>query len=72
LHCSIAYLGIVQIVLSKRCPDGHGERISRPPKTKQTEFEMSIPMNRFLDVVASYAIVFLGLALTGATAAVGA
>jgi hypothetical protein len=33
---------------------------------------MSISMNRFLDVVASYAIVFLGLALTGATAAVGA
>jgi hypothetical protein len=32
---------------------------------------MSI-LNRFLDNAASYAIVFLGLALTGATAAVGA
>ena len=33
---------------------------------------MSLAMNRILDVVASYAIVFLGLALAGATAAVGA
>lgn len=33
---------------------------------------MSLTMNRILDVVASYAIVFLGLALAGATAAVGA
>lgn len=33
---------------------------------------MSISINRFLDNVASYAIVFLGLALTGATAVVGA
>jgi hypothetical protein len=32
---------------------------------------MTIVMNRFLDNVASYAIVFLGLALTGATAVVG-
>jgi hypothetical protein len=33
---------------------------------------MSILMNRMLDVVASYAIVVLGLALAAATAAVGA
>lgn len=33
---------------------------------------MSISLNRILDVVASYAIVVLGLALAGATAAVGA
>jgi hypothetical protein len=33
---------------------------------------MSILMNRILDVVAAYAIVVLGLALAGATAAVGA
>ena len=32
---------------------------------------MSILMNRILDNVASYAIVFLGLVLTGATAVVG-
>lgn len=33
---------------------------------------MSIRMNRILDVVASYAIVALGLTLAGATAALGA
>lgn len=33
---------------------------------------MSLVMNRILDTVASYAIVVLGLALAGATAAVGA
>jgi hypothetical protein len=33
---------------------------------------MSIQMNRFLDVVASFAIVVLGLGLAGATAVVGA
>ena len=33
---------------------------------------MTIQMNRALDVAASYAIVFLGLALAGATAFVGA
>ena len=33
---------------------------------------MIIQMNRVLDAVASYAIVFLGLALAGATAFVGA
>ncbi len=33
---------------------------------------MSILVNRILDVVASYAVLFLGLALAGATAAVGA
>lgn len=33
---------------------------------------MSILMNRVLDVVASYAIVVLGLTLAGATAVVGA
>jgi hypothetical protein len=33
---------------------------------------MSIRMNRILDVVASYAIVALGLTLAGATAIVGA
>lgn len=33
---------------------------------------MSILMNRLLDVVANYAIVILGLAVAGATAAVGA
>ncbi len=33
---------------------------------------MSIQMNRILDVVASFAIVALGLALAGATAVVGA
>lgn len=33
---------------------------------------MSILMNRLLDVIASYAIVVLGLAVAGATAAVGA
>ena len=33
---------------------------------------MNIQMNRALDVVASYAIVFLGLALAGATAFAGA
>jgi hypothetical protein len=33
---------------------------------------MSILMNRVLDVVASYAIIDLGLAVAGATAAVGA
>lgn len=32
---------------------------------------MLITMNRVLDTVASYAVVFLGLALAGATAAVG-
>jgi hypothetical protein len=32
---------------------------------------MSILMNRFLDNVASYAIVILGLTLTAATATVG-
>lgn len=32
---------------------------------------MSIQMNRILDVVASFAIVVLGLSLAGATAAVG-
>lgn len=31
-----------------------------------------IAMNRALDTLASYALVFLGLALAGATAAVGA
>ena len=30
---------------------------------------MSITMNRFLDTIASWAVVFLGLALAGATAA---
>jgi hypothetical protein len=33
---------------------------------------MSITMNRILDTLAAYAVVFLGLALAGATAAVGA
>ncbi len=33
---------------------------------------MSILMNRILDVVASYAIVALGLTLAGATAVLGA
>jgi hypothetical protein len=33
---------------------------------------MSIHMNRILDVLASYAIVALGLTLAGATAVVGA
>lgn len=33
---------------------------------------MSIRMNRILDVVASYAIVALGLTLAGATAVLGA
>jgi hypothetical protein len=33
---------------------------------------MSIQMNRILDVVASFAIVALGLTLAGATAIVGA
>ena len=33
---------------------------------------MSIQMNRVLDVLASYAIVALGLTLAGATAIVGA
>jgi hypothetical protein len=33
---------------------------------------MSIRMNRVLDVLASYAIVALGLTLAGATAIVGA
>jgi len=33
---------------------------------------MSINLNRMLDVLASYAIVALGLALAGATALVGA
>lgn len=33
---------------------------------------MSIQLNRILDVVASFAIVALGLALAGATAVVGA
>ncbi len=33
---------------------------------------MSIQLNRILDVFASVAIVVLGLALAGATAAVGA
>jgi hypothetical protein len=33
---------------------------------------MSIQMNRILDVIASFAIVALGLALAGATAVVGA
>lgn len=33
---------------------------------------MSILINRLLDVVANYAIVILGLAVAGATAAVGA
>lgn len=33
---------------------------------------MTILMNRILDVVASYAIVALGLTLAGATAIVGA
>ncbi|MDB5426088.1 MAG: hypothetical protein JWR43_63 [Phenylobacterium sp.] len=33
---------------------------------------MSIQMNRFLDVLASFAIVAMGLTLAGATAIVGA
>lgn len=33
---------------------------------------MTILMNRILDVVASYAIVILGLSLAGASAALGA
>jgi hypothetical protein len=33
---------------------------------------MSIQMNRFLDTLASFAIVALGLTLAGATALVGA
>jgi hypothetical protein len=33
---------------------------------------MSIQLNRFLDVLASFAIVALGLTLAGATAVVGA
>lgn len=33
---------------------------------------MMILANRILDTVASWAVVFLGLALAGATAAVGA
>jgi len=33
---------------------------------------MSIQLNRFLDILASFAIVALGLTLAGATAVVGA
>jgi hypothetical protein len=33
---------------------------------------MSITLNRTLDALASWVVVFLGLALAGATAAVGA
>ena len=33
---------------------------------------MSIQMNRILDVIASFAIIVLGLSLAGATAVVGA
>ncbi len=33
---------------------------------------MSIQLNRILDTLASYAIVFLGLTIAGATAIVGA
>ncbi len=39
---------------------------------KKGTLVMSIRLNRILDVVASFAIVALGLALAGATASVGA
>ena len=54
------YLSIVHI--------GQGDRISAP-HSKRNE-TMSIQLNRVLDVLASFAIVALGLALAGATAAV--
>ena len=57
------YLSIVHI--------GQGARDPPPPKPKAEEFSMSIHMNRLLDTLASIASVALGLALAGATAAVG-
>ena len=57
------YLSIVHI--------GQGDRNSPPPHSKRND-TMTIQMNRVLDVLASYAIVVLGLALGGATAIVGA
>jgi hypothetical protein len=48
-----------------------GDRISGLPLRQGTKV-MSIQMNRVLDVLASFAIVALGLALAGATAVVGA
>ena len=57
------YLNIVHI--------GHGDR-PFPAPSKKRNLVMSIQLNRILDVVASFAIVALGLALAGATAVVGA
>ena len=61
------YLSIVQI--------GQGPKETQEgatgPATKRNQ-AMSIQMNRILDVVASFAIVVLGLSLAGATAVVGA
>jgi hypothetical protein len=54
------YLNIVHI--------GQGGR--NPTAYSSKERTMSIQMNRVLDVLASFAIVALGLALAGATAAV--
>jgi hypothetical protein len=57
------YLSIVHIGQGDRNPGAE-------PKTRNQV--MSIRMNRILDVLASYAIVALGLTLAGATAIVGA
>jgi hypothetical protein len=40
--------------------------------TARRIYEMTINLNRILDVLASYAIVALGLTLAGATVLVGA
>jgi hypothetical protein len=59
----MCYLNIVHI--------GHGDR-DPGAATARRNYKMSINMNRVLDVLASYAIVALGLTLAGATALVGA
>ena len=54
-------------MLSKHCPHGTGDR-NTGAELKKGTFVMSIQMNRILDVLASFAIVALGLTLAGATA----
>jgi hypothetical protein len=59
----MCYLNIVHI--------GQGGRLPRAPNTKRNRV-MTIQLNRALDVLASFVVVALGLALAGATAVVGA
>jgi hypothetical protein len=57
------YLSIVQI--------GRGHRAAGA-SNKERSYEMSILMNRILDVVVTYAVLGLTLTVAGATAFLGA